>query len=169
MKRRIFDIAISVLLVVVLTLQIITMVKVFGGDEAVLPGDDTVSAGNSTADDVNKTMIHIDASYCSLRFPSKWMDYMKFTESTKDGVWSAHFGCEINKKTAELFTVHLNPAKIEDREGVIIKGGEEISVVLEMAEIDKSLWTKEELKLVNEMRDAKDEVIKSVLEYKELV
>ncbi len=162
MKIRIFDIVVSVLLVVVLTLQIVTMVKVFGGSE-----DVTTNDGN--ADDANVSVIHIDASYCAMRFPSKWMEHLKFEERTEDGVYSAYFKCQIGAKTGDLFAVRFISAETEDRVGTIVKDGKEVSVVLEMAELDKSAWTTEELEIVNEMRDAKDEVIESILEYKELV
>ena len=162
MKVRIFDIVISFLLVLVLTLQIVTTVKVFGGNEG-------VNAGNEVTNDVDVSVIHIDTSYCSMQFPSKWMDYLKFEESTENGVYSAHFKCKIGEKTGDLFTIRFEPTQTEGRVGTIVKGGKEISVVLEMAELNKSAWSKEELKIVKEMRDAKDKVIESILEYKELV
>lgn len=160
MKRRIFDIIVSVLLVVVLSLQIITMVKVFGNNP--------VDVGDQDEADIS-TMIQIDSVYCPMRVPGDWMDYMKFEEGAENGNHVVRFGCTLDKGVADLFTIRFVPGEVEGNVGTIVKNKQTVSVVLEMAKIDKSLWSKEELKLIKKMQKDQDEVIKSILEYIELV
>ena len=159
-KIRIFDIVISLLLVAVIALQAVTMVAVFGKKETVEEEGDT--------NNLNLDVVQIDTTYCVLKYPSIWMEELKFDEKTENGVYSAIFGCKIGGKSQTLFTLHFNSKETQNVVATVSNKGVSVPVVLEMAELQNDLWTAEELKAVRQMQDAKETVIQSIKDHVDL-
>ena len=160
-KIRIFDIVISALLAAVIVLQIVTMAAVFGKKDA-------AAKQESGASDLNLDVVQIDSPYCVLKYPSLYMEELVFEEKREGAVYSAIFGCKINGKQQTLFTLHFNSEETEKVAATVYNKGNPIPVVLEMAELQTDLWTKEELKTVKKMQKAKDTVIQSIKDHDDI-
>lgn len=163
MKKRIFEILICALLVVVIVLQVILLVKLYA------PIEGSPNNMENSEDAIDVSVIQFDTPYCTVLFPSEWMDNLKIEEKKELNSYSAIFICELNGKSCELFTATFGVEDPENSIGSIRKNGETVPVAIKMAEIDKSIWTKEELKIVKEMQKGRSKVQKSILSYKEIV
>ena len=159
MKSKIFKIIISVLLVVVLMLQVVILVSIYGP-----PAEDSDDEKN----EIDVSVVNFETPYCTIKFPSDQMDYLKIEKKQTVNSYSAIFICELNGKSCELFTATFGEEDAKNSIGSIQKNGETVPVSIKMAEIDKSLWTKEELKIVKEMQKGKSKVQESILSYKEI-
>ncbi len=162
MKNKVFEIVISIVLAIVLVLQIITMVAVFGDGKLFEKKPEPEDEGNAFL------AVNIDTPYCTMKYPSDWIDYLKIQEPEVDDGYVAIFVCEMNDKKAELFTVRFGEAEEENVVGTITKDDVPVKVALVTAELDRSIWTDEEFEIVSKMQKAKDEVVKSILEQKEI-
>ena len=163
MKKRLFEIIICVLLVAVLALQVVILVKLY------TPAEELPNKTENSENAVDLSVVQITTPYCTLLFPSEWMDHLKIEETQAQDSYSAIFICELNEKSCELFTVTFGREDAKNSIGSIKKNGETVPVSIKMAEIDKSLWTKEELKIVKEMQEGKSKVQESILSYKEII
>ena len=153
---------ISVVLAVVLVLQIITMLAVFGDKAWFDFGKDKKNEKLPTA------VVNIDTPYCTMQYPSEWIDYLKIEEPEVSEGYTAVFLCEMNGKKAELFTVRFGATDGKDVVGTINKSDVPVQVAVTAAALDQSAWTKEEWKTVSAMQKAKDKVVESVLSQKDI-
>lgn len=162
MKNKIFEIIICVLLVAVLSLQVVTLVKLYATPEK------QADVTENSQGDIDLSVVQIHTAYCTMLYPSEWMDYLKFEEKTESGIYSAIFSCEINGKKCELFTVTFGAEDSENSIGTIKNNGKEIPVAIKTAQLDKSAWTTEEYKIVSEMQSAKSKVKESILAHEDI-
>lgn len=176
MKNKLFEIIIAALLVVVLALQVVILVKVYDNPDEKAPIENAdVNTNNEetekkpgTTGEMDLSVVQFDTPYCTILFPSDWMDQMTVDEVEDAGIYSAIFGCDLNGKKGELFTVTFGVEDPQNSIGSIVSKGETVPVSIEMATIDKDAWTEEEYKTVCAMQGAKEKVKESILAHKEI-
>ncbi len=158
MKNKMFNIVVSVILVVVLAVQGFLLVKIHKID-AKLDVD-----ANGLQEGVDLSMVNFDTPYGTFQYPSEWLEQMMIKEEQADGFYSIIFSGNLNGKKGELFTITFGGENKEGFVGEISHAGEIVPVTIQMAPIDKASWTAEEYKTLCDMQKAKDQVQKSIFE-----
>lgn len=158
MKNKMFNIVVSVILVVVLAVQGFLLVKIHKIDAKLEPDANSLQGG------VDLSMVNFDTPYGTFQYPSIWLEQMMIKEERADGVYSIIFSGNLNGKKGELFTITFGGENQEGFVGTINHAGENVPVTIQMATIDKASWTDEEYKTLCDMQKAKDQVQNSIFE-----
>ncbi len=108
-------------------------------------------------------MMKIKTPYCTLNYPAKWKELVKYKESTEGETYTGTFYCQMKDQELELFNVHFGAPDTGTLIGSILKDGKTIPFSVASSSFEPGEgWTEDERMLYFAMANGINDVIESV-------
>ena len=108
-------------------------------------------------------VIQMKTPYCTLNYPAKWKDMVKYAEKEENGVYTGTFYCLIKDQEIAMFDVYFGAPETGTLIGYVLKDGKSVPFNVKSSDFaPNDSWTEDERMIYFGMTNGINTVIESV-------